>query len=70
MPGRIPLFLRNIPLAGGTKKSLSGWHTCTAGGCGEAENLSVPKHLRTGTGAIRQELLINSRLSAPQTPGL
>ena len=30
------------------------------------ENLSVPKPLRTGTGAIRQEFLINSHLSAPQ----
>ena len=50
----------------GTKKSLSVWHPCATGGCKEAENLSVPKSLRTGTGAIRQELLINSRLSAPQ----
>ena len=50
----------------GTKKSLSVWYPCAAGGCKEAENLSVPKSLRTGTGAIRQEFLINSRLSAPQ----
>ncbi len=37
----------------GTKKSLSVWHPCATGGCKEAENLSVPKSLRTGTGALR-----------------
>ena len=41
-----------------------------AGGCKGAENLTVPKPRRTGTGAIRQEFLINSRLSAPQAPGV
>ncbi len=35
-----------------TKKSLSGWHRRTVGGCKEPENLTVPKPLRTGTGAI------------------
>ena len=35
--------------------------------CGKSNR---SKALRTGTGAIRQELLINSHLSAPQTPGL
>lgn len=39
---------------GGTKKSLSVWHPCAAGICKEAENLSVPKSLWTGIGAIRQ----------------
>ena len=39
---------------------------CTAGGCKDAETLNGSKHLRTGTGAIRRELLINSHLSAPQ----
>ena len=42
----------------GTKKSLSVWHPCATGGCKEAENLSVPKSLRTGTGAIRQEFFL------------
>ena len=37
-----------------------------AGGCKNMENLNVQKPLRTGTGAIRQEFFINSRLSAPQ----
>ena len=53
-----------------TKNSLSVWHTCTAGGCGETENLTVPEPFEPGTEAIRQEFLINSRLSASQTPGL
>ena len=52
------------------KNSLSVWHTCTAGGCGETENLTVPEPFEPGTEAIRQEFLINSRLSASQTPGL
>ncbi|MFQ7290004.1 MAG: hypothetical protein ACLRPV_14540 [Lacrimispora saccharolytica] len=30
---------------------------------------SVRSAIRTGTGAIRQEFFINSRLSAPQAPG-
>ena len=42
----------------------------TAGGCGETENLTVPEPFEPGTEAIRQEFLINSRLSASQTPGL
>ena len=37
-----------------------------AGGCKDMENLTVPKPLRTGTGVIRKELLINSLLSTPQ----
>lgn len=43
---------------------------CVCGNCcGNAENLNVPKPLWTGTGALRQEFLINSCLSAPQAPG-
>ena len=53
-----------------TKNSLNGWHTCTAGGCGKTENLTVPGPLGPGTGAIRQESFMLSHLSAPQTPGL
>ena len=49
-----------------TKAGRGRWEACTAGGCKDVENLTVPKPLRTGTGAIRQELLINSHLSAPQ----
>ena len=37
-----------------------------AGGCNDVENLSIPKSLRTGTGAIRQESFMLSQLSAPQ----
>ena len=53
-----------------TKKSLSGWHRRTVGGCKEPENLTVPKPLRTGTGAIHQECFMHSRFSAPQTQGV
>ena len=42
------------------------WSVCAAGGCFDVENLSVPKPLRTGTGAIHQECLMHSRFSAPQ----
>ena len=35
-------------------------------GCGGAETLNVPKGCRPGTGALRQECLMHSRLSAPQ----
>ena len=49
------------------KKSLSGWHRRTVGGCKEPENLTVPKPLRTGTGALNQECFMHSRFSAPQT---
>ena len=53
-----------------TEAAGSSRHACAAGGCKDAENLTVPKPLRTGTGAIRQEFLINSRLSAPQASGV
>ena len=36
--------------------------------CKDAENLNVPEAFRTGTGALRQECLMHSRLSAPQIP--
>ena len=49
-----------------TKAARGRWYAWTAGGCSDVENLTVPKPLRTGTGAIRQEFFINSRLSAPQ----
>ena len=42
------------------------WYAWTAGDCKDMENLTVPKPLRTGTGVIRKELLINSLLSTPQ----
>ena len=44
----------------GTKSSQRRGGACPWDGCKVVENLSVPKPLRTGTGAIRQELLINS----------
>ena len=53
-----------------TKAARGRWHTCTAGGCGKTENLTVPGPLGPGTGAIRQESFMLSHLSAPQTPGL
>mgnify|MGYP001623807726 CR=1 FL=1 len=49
-----------------TKSARGRWSACTAGGCNDVENLSIPKSLRTGTGAIRQESFMLSRLSAPQ----
>ena len=53
-----------------TKTSQERGGACAGDGWRNAENLNVREPLRMGTGAIRQELLINSRLSAPQTPGL
>lgn len=41
-----------------------------AGGCEGAENLCLPGRLRRGAGAIRQEILMISRLSAPQAQGV
>ena len=49
-----------------TKSARGRWSACTAGGCNDVENLSIPKSLRTGTGAIRQESFMLSQLSAPQ----
>ncbi len=44
-----------------------GQVVCVYGGrCNDVENLSIPKSLRTGTGAIRQESFMLSQLSAPQ----
>ena len=48
------------------KASRGRGSACAAGGCIGVENLGVPNPRRTGTGAIRWELLINSHLSAPQ----
>ena len=53
-----------------TKEARGRWSACTAGGCNDVENLTVPKSLRTGTGTIRQESFMLSRLSVPQTPGV
>ncbi len=39
-------------------------------GCGGMENLNGAAARRTGTGAIRQECLMHSRLSAPQAQGM
>ena len=49
-----------------TKSARGRWSACMAGGCNDVENLSIPKSLRTGTGAIRQESFMLSQLSAPQ----
>ena len=53
-----------------TKAGRERWHGCSAGGCRKVENLTIPKPLRTGTGAIRQESFMLSHLSAPQTQGV
>ena len=49
-----------------TKADRNRWHVCSARGCIKVENLTIPKPLRTGTGAIRQESFMLSHLSAPQ----
>ena len=62
---------RRPPHAANTQKAGRGrWYGGTAGGCEDVETLNVPKCLRTGTGAIHQEIFMISRFSAPQTPGL
>ncbi len=53
-----------------TKDCQSRCHACAAGGCGGAENLSVPEAPGTGTGAIRQECLMHSRLWRSSGSGL
>ena len=53
-------------LAERTKAASGRWHAWTAGGCSDVENLTIPKSLRTGTGAIHQEIFMISRFSAPQ----
>ncbi len=64
---------RNAPSCqAGHGRRLCGWgkgwrRVRTAGGCGNVENLSAPEVFRPGTGAIRQEVRITSRLSAPQS---
>ena len=55
---------------GGRKTPCAGGIRVRRAAAGEVENLSVPEPPGSGTGAIRRELLINSHLSAPQTPGL
>ncbi len=61
------------PFCGGgagsrTKAGRGRRHGRTAGGCEGAENLNIPAVFQAGTGAIRQECLMHSRLSAPQNP--
>ena len=63
---KVYIMMRGTLVAKRTKAVRGRWYACTAGGWKDAETLNVPKPLRTGTGAIRQELLINSHLSAPQ----
>src|SRR5699024_1145879 len=62
-------FLRIFGKGVGTKAAQGRGGACIGDGCWNVENLNARTPLRMGTGAIRQEFFINSRLSAPQTPG-
>ena len=53
--------------SGGRKNPCAGGIRVWRAAADEAENLSVPKPLLTGTGAIHQECLMHSRFSAPQS---
>ncbi len=50
----------------GRQRARGGRPMRNKGCCKAAENLNVPGARRMGTGVIRQEVLITSRLSAPQ----